>query len=77
MSAVPAMASTFEAFAHSVALTRKGWRSVLASQRMALLHPIPHNVVKMKRACSARVTCCLDPKVQYLFKKKLLTAPRL
>ena len=77
MSAVPAIATTFEALAHTAALTRKGWKTWLASQRMLLLHPSPHSVVRLKRATSRGVVRCLCPKVQYLFKRKLFTAPRL
>src|SRR6266700_836986 len=55
ISAVPEIAITFEAFAQIVALISKGCKALLASQRMMLLHTIPHNVVTMKRTTSLQV----------------------
>src|SRR5437588_12624887 len=77
ISAVPEIAITFEAFAQSVGFISIGCNALLASQRMILLHPIPHNVVTMKRTTSLQVVLCRYPNVQYLFKRKLLTAPSL
>src|SRR5579864_974208 len=74
MSAVPPMAINFETLAHTVVLKRKGCRARLASQRMRLLHAIPHIVMKAKRTSSARVVRRFCPKVQYLLSRKLLIA---
>src|SRR5947208_6889440 len=77
ITAPTATATSFEALPHKVTLAINGCNALPASHTSPLLYRISRDRVMAKRTTSRPVVRCLRPKVQYLFKKKLLTAPLL
>ena len=71
------IATSFEALPQSVTLVINGCNAFPASHIRPLLYRTSRNKVIRKRTTSLRVVFCLCPNVQYLFKKKLVTAPLL
>src|SRR5213080_3914347 len=72
-TAPTATATSFEALPHSVGLAITGCKALPACQTRPLLYRISRDKLMAKRPTSRVVGLCLRPKVQYLFKKKLLT----
>src|SRR5437588_2283249 len=76
-TAPQATATSFETFPHSVGLVIKGCNTFPASHTRPLLYRISSARMMLKRTTSRFVARRLCPNVQYLFKKKLVTAPPL
>src|SRR2546423_15062258 len=76
-TAPQATASSFEALPHNVTLVIKGCSAFPASHTRPLLYRISSARMMAKRTTSRPVVRCLRLNVQYLFKKKLVTAPLL
>src|SRR6266567_799664 len=75
-TAPQATATSFETLPHSVGLVIKGCNTFPASHTRPLLYRISSARMMLKRTTSRLVVRRLCPNVQYLFKKKLLTACR-
>jgi hypothetical protein len=75
ITTAPTTATSFEALPHKAALVMNGCNTFPAPHTRALLYRTSKNKVMAKRSTSLRVVLRLCPNVQYLFKKKLLTAP--